>query len=182
MILTDPVSGDGLRTAMGRFTTGVTVVTAVVEDLDYAMTATAFTSVSLDPVLVLVSVEKEARLHDAVMASGRWAVSVLDEHARPAATWFALSGRPLYRQMDRVAHRRGAHTGAALLSDALAWLECRSWAVYDGGDHSLVVGEVLGLELPHPEQAPLVHFRGRYRRLAQLSGMAVEPGVPMTVE
>ena len=90
------------------------------------MTASAFTSVSLDPLLVLVCVDKEARFRDAVLESGIWGVSVLSRAGRRAADWFATKGRPLVGQLDRFPHHRGQVTGAALLDDALAWLECRT--------------------------------------------------------
>ena len=101
-----PVTVDSLPApAVGRFATGVTVVTAVDGGLDHAMTASAFTSVSLDPMLVLVCVENEARFHDAIIAAGAWAVSILDASARPVAEWLATRGRPLHGQLDRIPFR-----------------------------------------------------------------------------
>jgi flavin reductase (DIM6/NTAB) family NADH-FMN oxidoreductase RutF len=111
-------------------------------------------------------VDRDARFHDAVTEAGNWAVSVLDASGRRAAEWFAARGRPLVGQMDRVQHHRGTHTGAALLDESLAWLECRTTAVYDGGDHDIVLGEVLGVELGPADGAPLVYYRGGYRELS----------------
>ncbi len=156
---------DSFRAALARFATGVTVVTAFADGVDHAMTANAFTSVSLDPLLVLVCVEQEARFHDAIVESGRWGVSVLDESARLASTWFATRGRPLHGQLDRFPHTRGPITGVALLDASLAVLECATTAVHDGGDHSIVVGEALSVALPQPEAAPLLWYRGQYHRL-----------------
>ncbi|MDP9392777.1 MAG: flavin reductase family protein [Actinomycetota bacterium] len=153
------------RAAAGRFATGVTVVTTVSDGMDHAMTANAFTSVSLDPLLVLVCVAREARFHDAILDSGLWGVSVLEASARPASAWFATRGRPLHGQLTRYAHHRGARTGVALLDASLATLECRTWAVHDGGDHSIVVGEVLAVELPQPDGQPLLWFRAGYSLL-----------------
>jgi flavin reductase len=161
-----PIDPDAFRKAVGRFATGVTVVTTRVDGVDHAMTASAFTSVSLEPLLVLVCVDKEARFHDAVLESGTWAVSILDHAGRRAADWFATKGRPLIGQLDRFPHRRGGATGAALLDDSLAWLECRSTAVYDGGDHDIVVGEVLDAEIDDGDDAPLVYYRSHYRHLS----------------
>ena len=139
----DPeVAPAAYRRAMGHFATGVTVVTTRVGTFDHAMTASAFTSVSLEPVLVLVCVDKEARFRDAVVESGFWAASILSTSGRRAADWFATKGRPLVGQLDRYPHHRGV-TGAALLDGSLAWLECRTRAVYDGGDHDIVLGAVL---------------------------------------
>jgi flavin reductase (DIM6/NTAB) family NADH-FMN oxidoreductase RutF len=159
------VDTDLFSRAVGHFATGVTVVTARVGGVDLAMTASAFTSVSLEPVLVLVCVDKEARFRDAVLESGSWGVSVLSVADRRAAEWFAMKGRPLIGQLDRYPHHR-AVTGAALLDSAVAWLECRTHAVYDGGDHDIVVGLVISAVEGDRDGVPLVYHRGRYGRLA----------------
>jgi len=153
------------RRAVGRFATGVCIVTAVEDGLDHAMTANAFTSVSLDPLLVLVCVETEARFHDAVVDAGQWAVSILDAGARPVADWLATRGRPLHGQLDRIPFRRGPKTGAALLEQAGAWLECRTHAIHPGGDHSIVVGEVLTVDVGADDAGSLVYHRSAYTRL-----------------
>jgi flavin reductase (DIM6/NTAB) family NADH-FMN oxidoreductase RutF len=157
---------DLFRTAMGRFATGVTVLTTMTRDLDHAMTASALTSVSLDPLLLLVCVEREARFHDAVVDAGIWGISVLSSHDRPAADWLATRGRPLHGQLDRIAHHRGRQTGVALLDGALSTFECRTTAVHPAGDHSIVVGEVVSVTTaPHPGEA-LLYYRGRYVTMA----------------
>jgi flavin reductase (DIM6/NTAB) family NADH-FMN oxidoreductase RutF len=152
------------RAAMSRLATGVTVVTTVADDLDHAMTANAVTSVSLAPLLVLVSVERATRFHAAVSAADDFGISVLPIGAVATARWLATSGRPLRDQLVTVAHHRGS-SGVALLDDALATLECRTWARYDGGDHELFLGEVVDLALPAPDAAPLLYFRSGYRGL-----------------
>ena len=148
---------------MGHFASGVTVATTRVGSFDHAMTASAFTSVSVDPVMVLVCVDKEARFRDAVVESGTWAASILSTSGRRAADWFATKGRPLVGQLDRYPHHRGV-TGAALLDGALAWLECRTAAVYDGGDHDIVLGAVLAATEGDRDAAPLLYHRSRYGR------------------
>ena len=160
-----PATVEGFRRAAGRFATGVCVVTAVDENMDHAMTANAFTSVSLEPLLVLVCVETEARFHDAITDAGAWGVSILDATARPAAAWLATRGRPLHGQLDRVPFRRGPLTGAALLDQALGWLECRTYAVYPGGDHSIVVGEVISVGFGDESAGALLYHRSSYRAL-----------------
>lgn len=162
----DPsVDVDAFRRAVGHFATGVTVATTVVGVTDHAMTASAFTSVSLDPVLVLLCVDRDARFRDAVLESGVWAVSILSADDRRAAEWFAMKGRPLIGQLDRFPHHRG-HTGAALLDGACSWVECRTTAVHDGGDHDIVLGAVLRAEQGRRDASPLVYHRGRYGGLA----------------
>ena len=154
------------RRAMGRFATGVTVVTTTHRGVDHAMTVNAFASVSLEPPLVLVCIEAEARFHKAVTSSGVWSVSVLDESARGVSGWLSTRGRPLHGQLDRVPHRRGPFTGTPLLDQSLATIECRTSALHDGGDHTIVVGEVVSAELAGGGAAPLLWYRGGYSHLA----------------
>ncbi|MDQ2815333.1 MAG: flavin reductase family protein [Actinomycetota bacterium] len=163
----DPAS---YRQAAGQFAGGIVVVTT---SAGHAMTVSAFASVSLEPPLVLFCAEKIARLHDKVLAAGSWAVSILAEDAEKTARWLATRGRPLDGQLDGVAQHPGPVTGAPLLDGALATLECRTAAVYDGGDHSIIVGQVVAVSGPADPagpagpalRSPLVHYAGAYRRL-----------------
>jgi flavin reductase (DIM6/NTAB) family NADH-FMN oxidoreductase RutF len=159
-------TGDFRRVA-GRFASGIVVVTTSLDGVGHAMTVTAFTSVSLEPLRVLFCAEKIARFHDAVVASGTWAVSVLPEDSEKVARWLATRGRPLAGQLDSFRHHAGAATGAPILDDALAAIECRTTAVHDGGDHSIVVGEVLAVSEPSPEGSPLLYYASHYRRLRE---------------
>jgi len=151
------------RKAAGRLPTGIVVVGTCVDGTPHVMTVSAFTSVSLDPLLVLFCAEKIARFHDAVLAAGTWSVSILDEDAEKTSRWLATRGRPLEGQLDGIPHHMGEVTGAPLLDGALAGLECRTTAVHDGGDHSIIVGEVVGVTGPAPGD-PLIYFGGAYRR------------------
>ena len=153
------------RLAAGRFPAGIVVVSAALDGVPHIMTVSAFTSVSLDPLLVLFCAEKIARFHDAVLAAGSWAVSVLDEDSEKISRWLATRGRPLAGQLDEVPHHPGPQTGAPILDRALSALECRTTAVHDGGDHSIVVGEVIGVAGPRSPGRPLLYYAGRYRRL-----------------
>lgn len=149
-----------LRSAMRHWVTGVAIVTTVVDGVDHAMTVNSLTSVSLDPPLALVCVEHSTRFHDAVLASGRWAVSVLDGDSADVAAWLATRGRPLEGQLDRAPHRRG-QGGIALLTGALAWLECVTESVYPGGDHVIVVGRVVSAEAaPDASDRPVLGWAG----------------------
>jgi flavin reductase (DIM6/NTAB) family NADH-FMN oxidoreductase RutF len=160
------VSVADFRRVAGRFASGIVVVSASLEGTGHAMTVNAFTSVSLVPLRVLFCAEKIARFHDAVLAAGSWAVSVLGEDSEKTARWLATRGRPLDGQLDAVAYHTGPATGAPILDDALAAMECRTTAVHDGGDHSIVVGEVLAVSEPRPAGSPLLYYASRYRRLA----------------
>jgi flavin reductase (DIM6/NTAB) family NADH-FMN oxidoreductase RutF len=154
------------RRAAGQFSTGIIVVSTSLAGTGHAMTVSAFTSVSLEPPLVLFCAEKIARFHDAVLEAGYWAVSILDEEAEKTARWLATRGRPLDGQLDTIPHHPGPLTGAPVLDGALAAMECRTTAVHFGGDHSIVVGEVLGVTEPAAEGGPLIYHSGHYRRLA----------------
>jgi flavin reductase (DIM6/NTAB) family NADH-FMN oxidoreductase RutF len=156
---------DRFRLAMGRFATGVTVLTTVAGGHDHAMTANAVASVSMEPMLVLACVEVDARFHDAVSEAGLWGISVLDAEQRPTADWLATQGRPLHGQLDRVPHHRGS-TGVALLDGALATIECRTTDMHPAGDHSIVVGEVVSLGVAEHPGAALTYYRSRYGSLA----------------
>ena len=163
---TDPPDIDTFRAAMGRFATGVAMLTTLTRDVDYSMTASAVTSVSLEPLLLLVCIEREGRFHDAVLDAGFWGISVLSGGDRWAADWLATRGRPRHGQLDRIPHHHGPHTGVALSNDALSTFECRTTSVHPGGDHSIVVGEVVSVASSLHSGEALVYYRGRYGTLA----------------
>ncbi|MEV7780114.1 flavin reductase family protein [Kitasatospora sp. NPDC088351] len=149
-----------LRGALGAFATGVTVLTAGREN-PCGMTANSFTSVSLDPALVLVCVVRTAAVHDRILAEGGFAVSVLSDRQEKLARYFADRHRPRgAAEFEGVPASPGRHTGAPLLTGALAWLECGLAAVHDGGDHSILVGSVLGLGRGEAEPALVFHAGG----------------------
>lgn len=154
-----------LRRAFGVFATGVTVVT-VGGDSPHGMTANSFTSVSLDPPLVLVCVDRRAQMHERIRASGGFGVSVLSDTQEHAARHFADRRRPPgAAQLDAVDWRPGRLTGAPLVDDALARFECELWRSYDGGDHTIFVARLLSVELSVEGDALLFH-RGRFRAAA----------------
>ena len=161
------VSAADFRRVAGCFATGVVVVTTRLDDADHAMTANSFTSLSLDPLLVLVCVDRATRFHEAITSAPDWGLSILDAAAQPTAAWLATRGRPLADQLARTPHTRGPHTGAALLTTALATLECRTAAVHPGGDHSIIVGSVLAATLAPEPPDPLVFYRGAYHQLGR---------------
>jgi flavin reductase (DIM6/NTAB) family NADH-FMN oxidoreductase RutF len=161
------VDADTYRRVVGHFATGVTVVTTCDDGRHAAMTANSFTSVSLDPVLVLVAIDRNARFHGAVLASGRFAVNVLAADQEDVSRWFARRGRPDDDEhIERWAFWVGEAAGAAVFDGVLAALECRTYATYDGGDHTLLVGEVLAMSADRPDADPLLYFKGVYRALA----------------
>lgn len=159
---TRAISRDSLRTTLGRFASGVVLLTAGREEPS-AMTASSFTSVSLEPPLVLVCVTRTAAAHAVILAEGAFAVSILAADQAGLARHFADHTRPRGRhEFDAVEVFPGRHTGAPLLGGALAWLECSLAAAYDGGDHSILLGSVLDLAVGPPNE-PLLFLDGALR-------------------
>ncbi|MGE5826812.1 MAG: flavin reductase family protein [Micromonosporaceae bacterium] len=164
------VSGDvtdtaRLRRVLGSFATGVTVVT-VGGARPHGMTANSFTSVSLTPPLILVCVGREAVMHESLVESGAFAVSVLAGSQESIARHFADRRRPLGKeQFDVVDWLPGPHTGAPLIAGALAHFECEVRRSYDGGDHTIFVGNLLSLDLGERDDA-LVVVHGSFLKLA----------------
>jgi 3-hydroxy-9,10-secoandrosta-1,3,5(10)-triene-9,17-dione monooxygenase reductase component len=156
-----PIDAATFRHALGRFPSGVTAVT--VRDAhgrDFGMTVSAFASVSLDPPLILVCIGDDATIAGAVAEAGHFAVSVLAENQEAIANRFATSDTDRFAGTAVV---RGT-TGVALLDGAVAHLECAIVARHRGGDHTIVVGEVLAATAVE-DGRPLVYQRGGYRRI-----------------
>jgi flavin reductase len=152
------------RAVLGRFATGVGVMTTVRDGTPHAMTANAVSSVSLDPPLVLVCVERSAVMADEVAASGVFALSFLAADQAELSDRFSDPARPEGQEQFDGVEVRTAVTGAPILEGALGWLDCRVWASYDGGDHEIVVGEVLALDVGTADD-PLLYYRSGYGRL-----------------
>lgn len=153
----DAVTSHALRKALGRFVSGVTVVTSAVGDDVHGMTANAFTSVSLDPPLVLVSIQTAARMDSRIRASGRYGVSILCREQEPLSLHFA--GARDATQEIRFAWR----CGVPLIEGALAHLACSVTDSHAAGDHTLHIGQVDGLW--HRYGEPLVFYTGSFRAL-----------------
>ena len=150
-----------LRDALGCFATGVTVVTAFDTGGEpVGLTANSFTSVSLDPPLLLVCIARTSSSLKALKSAGHFAVNVMHIGQQPASSLFAVPGEDRFRQTP---WQRGRHD-APVLSNALANFECRRHQMHDGGDHIILVGEVLRATFD-PRRDPLLYFRGKYRRL-----------------
>ncbi|MBX9427557.1 MULTISPECIES: flavin reductase family protein [Streptomyces] len=161
------VTGDPaeLRRALGSFATGVTVVT-VGGSSPRGMTANSFTSVSLDPALVLLCVGKDAVMNRVLTEADAFAVSVLGAGQEDVARHFADRSRPPgAAQFDTVDWLPGEAAAAPLIAGAAAHFECTRWRTYDGGDHTIHVGRVLALDTL-PDREPLVFHGGRFRQLA----------------
>jgi flavin reductase (DIM6/NTAB) family NADH-FMN oxidoreductase RutF len=152
-----------LRRVMSHFATGVTVVTTHDgQGRCYGLTANAVCSVSLDPPLILVCVDKRAESHPAFELSQAFVVNILGEGQEEISQRFAVSGG---EKFVGLACRNGG-TGAPILDGALAHVECRVVAAHEAGDHTIYVGEVESAETADTaEGRPLLFFRGRYHQL-----------------
>lgn len=150
------------RRLLGRFATGVTVITTGSVEQPHGMTANAFASLSLEPPLVLVCIDHRRQSHRRIQEQGWFGVSVLAESQRWVADLFAARV-PEEAVDSRDLFEAGA-LGLPLIGRCLAQLECRLTAVYPGGDHSIFVGEVVHGRLG-PSSRPLIFFGGSYREL-----------------
>jgi flavin reductase (DIM6/NTAB) family NADH-FMN oxidoreductase RutF len=157
-------SGDFRRVA-GAFATGVTVITAERSPgLVHGMTANSFTSVSLDPMLVLVCVDKEARLLSFIKTQRRFGVSILRAGQEEISVHFAKGDQTPEIQEALGIHFQWTDSGIPLLQGALAHVACNVVAEHPAGDHTIFLGEVESMDHQHGE--PLLFHRGHYRRLA----------------
>jgi flavin reductase (DIM6/NTAB) family NADH-FMN oxidoreductase RutF len=157
-------SGKEFRSTVGAFATGVTVVTTRGEEHAYGMTANAFSSVSLDPPLILVCVINPSEGADHITRNGVFAVNILSVDQEPLSRYFASRDRPKGRDAFRdVAHRVGT-SGSPILDGAAAFMDCRVHAMHEAGDHLIFIGEVLELDV-QDGGTPLVFHGGGYRLL-----------------
>lgn len=163
-------NADALRGAMSHFPTGVTVVTSGREERAEGMTANAVLSVSLDPLLFLVSVHKDARLNPRIQEEKVFAVNVLSDDQEGLSRLFSSPERS---SGPRAVHSLGGGygtVGAPLAAGAIAAIECELEAVYAGGDHDLFLGRVVEVRLGDTRKGPLVFHEGRYPTLKPASG------------
>ena len=151
---------DEFRQVLGRFATGVTIITAMDDEEPVGVAANSFTSVSLDPPLVLFCVARTSSTWPRIDRARKFAVNILGEHQEELCRLFSKKGADRFGQTDW----HPGVGGSPVLHDVIAYLDCEFWAEYDGGDHIIVVGRVLDLGTPH-DAGPLLFFRGKYGRL-----------------
>lgn len=163
-VVTDPtIDPKALRKALGHFVTGVTVVTTRSASGDFAgLTVNSFSSLSLSPPLVMWSIALSATSFEAFETCSHFIVNVLAEDQIPLAESFAQSGGDKFKDLPL----RESIAGTPLLDGVAASFVCRITSRYPGGDHSILVGEVLAYE--QSERAPLLYVRGRYCRLGEV--------------
>jgi len=147
------------RRILGHFATGVTVVTAYQHDEIHGMTANAVASLSLHPPLILAAVDKSAAMHATLTRSRCFALNILTQDQEHLSRRFAMRGIKEVNDLTWIK----AVSGAPILADALAWVDCRVTDILPGGDHDIFIGEILAGDCR--DGAPLLYFRGKYRRL-----------------
>ena len=149
------------RKALGTFATGVTVITTMSGGAPFGFTANSFCSVSLDPPLLLFCLDRGSYSYDHFAKAKHFAVNVLTEAQEDVSAHFA---RPSEDKWRHVGYEL-CSVGCPVFDDMLALFECRTHAVHDGGDHIIVVGEVVRF-CHEAEGDPLLYYRGRYARIA----------------
>lgn len=150
------------RQIAGCFATGVAIATTRAKDgTPHGLTVNSFTSLSLDPLLVLVNIDKQAGVYDAFMQSDTYAINILQQGQKALSRQFATSG------IDRFAgvNYRSGQLGAPILDGCLAFFDCKIVNRLDGGDHTIFIGEVLD-GAAADDGLPLLYYRGQYRQLA----------------
>jgi flavin reductase (DIM6/NTAB) family NADH-FMN oxidoreductase RutF len=160
------LNSSDFRKAMGCFATGVTIITVDLEGVVHGMTANAFASVSLDPPLVLVCVDRKASTHAHLHAKKRFGINVLGEDQRAISAYYARAERD-HEHAETEAGARFDRTrhGTPMLHGALAFLECRLHTAQVAGDHTIFIAEVEDVLVRDGE--PLLFFRGKYRKVGE---------------
>ncbi|MCL4103945.1 UNVERIFIED_CONTAM: hypothetical protein GTU68_034807 [Idotea baltica] len=154
------IDGRHLRDALGRFATGVCVITTSDEGAPVAMTVNSFASVSLDPPLILWSLQNNSDLYHRFAAPKHFAVNVLAKEQQDLSNLYAKKGDHVLEDD----HYRVGKYGSPVIRDALTTLECELEATYPGGDHQIIIGRVRDMHT-RPTGSPLLFFSGAYREL-----------------
>jgi flavin reductase (DIM6/NTAB) family NADH-FMN oxidoreductase RutF len=156
-----PITREQFFTLMASFASSVTVITSKGPDgVVRGLTASAFSSVSLDPRLCLVCVDNRSESIDAIRESGRFVVNILASDQEEVSRRFASK---LPDKFEGIGYRLGPESDAPIIDGVLAWIECQTAEIADGGDHTIFIGEIL--DGTANEGTPLLYFRGQYRQL-----------------
>ncbi len=165
---TSSLSSSEFRKALGHFTTGVTVVTVEREPGKiHGMTANSFTSVSLEPMLILVCVDHRAIMYSLLQKKKQFGVSVLKQNQEAISEYFAKKEHNAETEQRLGIHFRLTPSGAPVVDGTLLQMSCKVIASHVAGDHSIFIGEVEDAEMEEGE--PLLYFRGEYRKIARHS-------------
>lgn len=154
---------DHFRKAMGRFATGVTVITTTLDGEKHGMTANAVTSLSLDPMMLLVCVDKTADTHDILSRAGVFAVNILAAGQSDLSNRFAKKEFDGAHEMDDLPLQT-APSGAPIIEGAIAYIDCKTVTEHHGGDHTIFIGEVLDARELN-DREPLLFYSGQYGKI-----------------
>jgi len=166
---TPPLTAHQFRKALGHFATGVTVVTVErAPGLVRGMTANSFTSVSLDPMLILICVDKRAAILPLLEKKKQFGVSVLKEGHEAISEYFAKGAQTSEAELRLSIHYRWTPSRIPVLEGTLLQLSCEVVASHVAGDHTIFIGEVVEAEIH--EGKPLLYFGGEYRHMARRAG------------
>ncbi|ABP53170.1 flavin reductase family protein [Salinispora tropica] len=162
--MTNQDQAAGFRLAAGTFATGVGIVSSVYDDIPLAITVNSFTTVSLQPPMVLICLKHRSRLLAQIRNSGILAVTVLAADQRDIARWFADARRPSSAAaFAGVRVHRAPATGCLVFSEGLAYFDCQVRELSEQGDHAVVISETMSYGPLHPAKAPLLYLHGTYR-------------------
>jgi flavin reductase (DIM6/NTAB) family NADH-FMN oxidoreductase RutF len=159
------------RKVMGHFVTGVTVVTTLEDDRPWGITVNALSSVSLEPALIVVALDRRRTVTPKLRAAGRYAVNILAEGQEALADCFAGARFTPGRDEFCGAAWTAGPTGLPLLEGVIAWLECTVVDTIPAGDHDLFIGSVDALDTPEVHPRPLLYYRRRYLRIEQAESL-----------
>jgi flavin reductase (DIM6/NTAB) family NADH-FMN oxidoreductase RutF len=159
------INPDDLKQVMRRWASTVNVITTRADDMIYGLTATAFSSLSIEPPLVFVCVNRKGRTHPMIERSGIFCVNFLATSMKHVSDRFA--GRYPEEERFKDLPWRLEHTGAPVLGDAVAYLDCSVHLTFAAGDHTIFVGLVQACGVQKPNEAPLLYFNGNYRALGE---------------
>ncbi len=157
------ITSEGFRDALRHFPAGVTILTIKLGDEVHGLTVSAFASVSPEPPLIAVVIDRRHHAHQMLETDGAvFAVNILAGDQEELSDRFAWTPS---EERFGAGRWTTAATGAPILEDALAWLDCRVWGRYEAGTHWIYVGEVLASGVPRSDEPPLIYWNRSYRRL-----------------
>lgn len=154
-----PIDADRFRQTLGYFASGVTVITTAHQGELYGITVSSFSSLSLNPPLILICIDKSAITHEILLRAGQFVINVLDKRQEHLSRRFATTNADKFKG---VAWHTGT-LGLPVLDNVLAVIECQTHTTFDGGDHTIFTGMVIDSSLN--EGAPLLYYRRGYREL-----------------
>ncbi len=163
---------EGFKEVMRHYAQGVTVVTARHGERLIGITVSSFTSISMNPPLAMIAIAKASSSHEPLVNAEHFAVNVLSSDQAWVSERFAGRVAGVRDKFENIPYRLGS-TGSPLILGAVAWLECKRWRVYEGGDHSIIIGEVIEARLTRRTQ-PLVYYNRSYTTVTDPFALATD--------